>query len=108
MRVEKKFYPYRNAVSILDEWFKAHPEERGLRDKVTISGLSSAIKAETPAELAQKLAEVVDGHFETELRIGREGTGDTSATRESGGADQASKNAHQAFVGRITEQSTAK
>lgn len=108
MRVEKEFYPYRNAVSILGEWFKAHQGERGLRDKLTVSGRSSAIKAETPAELAQKLAEVVDGHFETELRIGREGTGATSATRESGGADQASKNAHQAFVGGITEQSTAK
>jgi hypothetical protein len=36
--VEKKFYPYRDALSILDEWFKAHPEEAALRDKLTISG----------------------------------------------------------------------
>jgi hypothetical protein len=69
--VEKKFYPYRDAVSILDEWFKTHPEERGLRDKLTISGLSSAIKAEKRAELAQCLAAVVDLHVETELRVGR-------------------------------------
>ena len=68
---EKKFYPYRDAVSILDEWFRIHPEERGLRGKLTISGLSSALKAEKRAELAQKLVGVADVHVETELRIGR-------------------------------------
>ncbi len=70
--VEKKFYPYRHAVSILDEWFRAHADERALNDKLTISGLSSPLKAEKRAELAQKLAGVADVHFETELRIGRE------------------------------------
>ncbi len=70
--VEKKFYPYRDAVSILDEWFSAHSDEQRLRDKLTVSGLSSALKAEKRAELAQKLADVADVHFETELRIGRE------------------------------------
>ena len=71
--VEKRFYPYRDALSILDEWFKAHPEERALKDRLTISGLSSALKAEKRAELVQKLADVVDVHVETELRIGRGG-----------------------------------
>lgn len=71
--VEKKFYPYRDAVSILNEWFRAHPDERGLRDKLTISGLSSALKAEKRAELAQKLATITDVRVETELKIGREG-----------------------------------
>ena len=69
--VEKKFYPYRDAISILDEWFSAHSDEQGLRDKLTVSGLSSALKAEKRAELAQKLAGVADIHFETELKIGR-------------------------------------
>lgn len=69
--VEKKFYSYRDAVSILDEWFKTHPEERGLRDKLTISGLSSAIRAEKRAELAQKLTDSADVRVETELKIGR-------------------------------------
>jgi hypothetical protein len=69
--VEKKFYPYGDAVSILDEWFHKHPEERGLRDKLTISGLSSALKAEKRADLAQTLASVVDLRVDTELRIGR-------------------------------------
>ena len=69
--VEKKFYPYRDAVSVLDEWFSAHPEERALRDKLTISGLSPAIKAEKRAELAQELSGIIDLHVETELRIRR-------------------------------------
>ncbi|MGH9685509.1 MAG: PD-(D/E)XK nuclease family protein [Candidatus Acidiferrales bacterium] len=69
--VEKEFYPFRDAASILDEWFQARPEERALRDKLTISGLSSALKAEKRAELAQRLTGVVDLHVETELRIGR-------------------------------------
>ncbi len=69
--VEKKFYPYRDAVSILDEWLRAQSDELGLRDKLTVSGLSSALKAEKRAELAQQLAGVADVHFETELKIGR-------------------------------------
>src|SRR5260370_33389510 len=69
--VEKKFDRYRDAVAILDEWFSAHSDEQGLRDKLTVSGLSSALKAEKRAELAQKLARIVDVRLETELRIGR-------------------------------------
>lgn len=77
--VEKKFYPYRDAVAILDEWFRAHSDEQGLRDKLTVSGLSSALKARKRAELAQKLTGVVDVRVETELRIGR---GENNGTRE--------------------------
>ena len=58
--IEKKFYPYQYGVSILDEWFRTHPDERGLREKPTISGLSSAIKAEKRAQLAQELADIAD------------------------------------------------
>ncbi len=70
--VEKKFYPYRDAVSILDEWFRTHADEKPLKDTLTISGLSSALKAKKRAELAQQLAGIADVHCETELRIGRE------------------------------------
>jgi hypothetical protein len=69
---EKRFYPYQDSASILDEWFTAHPDERALREKLTISGLSSAIKAEKRAELARRLAEITDVRVETELKIGRE------------------------------------
>lgn len=70
---EKKFYPYGDAIPILDEWFRKHHDERTLRDKLTISGLSSALKAKKRAELAQKLATIADVRVETELKIGREG-----------------------------------
>jgi hypothetical protein len=69
--VEKKFFPYRDSVSLLDEWFRAHPEERGLRDKLTVSGLSSALKTEKRTELAKSLGEIADVRVDTELRIGR-------------------------------------
>lgn len=69
--IEKRFYPYQDGVSILDEWFTTHSDERSLREKLTISGLSSAIKAEKRAELAHKLAEIADVRVETELKIDR-------------------------------------
>src|SRR5260370_32605718 len=78
--MEKKFYPYRDAVSILDEWFRAHPDERGLSNKLTISGLSSALKAGKRAELAQKLATIADVRVETELKIGRVSEGNPRGT----------------------------
>jgi len=68
---EKKLYPYLDVVSILDEWFRTRPDERDLRDKLTISGLSSALKAGKRTELAQKLAAIADVRVETELKIGR-------------------------------------
>ena len=71
--IEKRFYPYDDGVPILDEWFRTHPDERGLRDKLTISGLSPALKAVKRAVLSQKLSTVVDVRVETELRIGRTG-----------------------------------
>jgi len=70
--VEKRFYPYGEATTVLDEWFRAHPEDRVLRDRLTISGLSSALKAQKRAELAENLACVAEVRFETELRLGRE------------------------------------
>jgi hypothetical protein len=80
--VEKKFYQYRDVVSILDEWFRTHPDEQGLRDKLTISGLSSALKAEKRTELAQKLAVIADARVDTELRIGRRVTKGNSGGTE--------------------------
>ena len=68
--VAKKSYPYRDAVAILDEWFRARPDEQGLRDKLTISGLSPALKVEKRAELAQKLTRISNVRVDTELRIG--------------------------------------
>lgn len=69
--VEKKFYPYRDAITILDEWFRTHPEEAKLREKLTISGLSPALKAEKREELAEKLTKVAEVRVDSELRTGR-------------------------------------
>ncbi len=41
--VEKKVYLYGDAFSILDEWFKTHPEKRGLRDKLRRRRCSSRL-----------------------------------------------------------------
>jgi len=71
--VEKRSYPFRDAVSILDAWFKTHPEGQTLRNRLTISHLSCALKAKKRAELVQRLTGAVSLHVETELRIGRKG-----------------------------------
>ncbi|HJT71516.1 MAG TPA: PD-(D/E)XK nuclease family protein [Terriglobales bacterium] len=67
---EKKFYPYRDAVGILEEWFRVRSDDQELRDKLTISGLSSALKAEKRAALAEKLITIADVRVDTELKIG--------------------------------------
>jgi len=79
--VEKKFYSYRDAASILDEWFRARPDDQGLLDKLTVSGLSSALKADKRAELAEKLTNIADMRVDTELRIGREEKGNGKGAR---------------------------
>jgi len=71
VRTEKKFYPYNDAASILDQWFRTYPDERDLRDKLTISGLSSALKAEKRSELVQNLTAIADVRVQTELKIDR-------------------------------------
>lgn len=75
--VEKSFYPYRDAITVLDEWFTTHPEEANLQDKLTISGLSQALRAGKREELGRKLAEIVEVRIDTELRIGRGAKNDT-------------------------------
>jgi hypothetical protein len=69
--VEKKFYPYEDASLVLDQWLHAHPEDRGFAKKLTVSGLSSPLKVQKRAELAEKLSEVAEIRVDTELRVGR-------------------------------------
>jgi hypothetical protein len=47
------------------------PMSGDLRDRLTISGLPSGIKAEKRAELVQKLATIADLRVEAELKIGQ-------------------------------------
>lgn len=69
--VEKKFYPYEEAASVLDSWVRTHPEDVGFAKRLTVSGLSSPLKAQKRAELAQKLSEVAGIRVDAELKIGR-------------------------------------
>jgi hypothetical protein len=69
--VEKKFYPYERAARILIDWCNSHPEDRDLTEKLTISGLSSLLKAEKRRILAKELAAVSDSRVDTELKICR-------------------------------------
>jgi hypothetical protein len=69
--VEKKFYPYEEAAVALDEWLRTHPEDREFAKGLTVSGLSSPLKAKKRSELATKLGEVAETRVSTELQIGR-------------------------------------
>ena len=50
-----------------------HTPTQGLSDKLMVSGLSPALKAEKRADLAREFAAIVDTRVDTELRIKREG-----------------------------------
>jgi hypothetical protein len=67
--VEKKYYPYAEAAEALNTWLKTHPSDREFIGKLTVSGLSSPLKAKMRAELAAKLGEVAEVRVDTELRI---------------------------------------
>jgi len=69
--LEKKFYPYGEATLVLDEWLRAHPEDKTFVNKLTVSGLSSPLKAEKRSELAGMLGEVAEIRVDTELKVGR-------------------------------------
>lgn len=69
--VGKKFYPYEEATVALDEWLKTHPEDNEFARGLTVSGLSSPLKAKKRAELAARLGEVAETRVSTELKVGR-------------------------------------
>ena len=67
--VEKKFYPYEQAAPIVEEWLKTH-QDAVLLDSLTISGLSSLLKAEKRQALASELTTIAAVRLDTELKIG--------------------------------------
>ena len=69
--VEKKFFPYEEAAVAVDEWLRTHPEDKEFAKGLTVSGLSSPLKAKKRAELAAKLGEVAETRVSTELKVGR-------------------------------------
>lgn len=69
--VERKFYPFEGARAVLDEWRRAHPEDRAFVNRLTVSGLSSPLKAKKRSALAAQFADLADIRVEAELRMGR-------------------------------------
>lgn len=75
--VVKRFFPLFErhgsglvgAVDILMAWFKRHPEDEDFIEKLSVSGLSSPLKAKKRAELAEQLARVAEERAETKIRI---------------------------------------
>ena len=82
--VEKRFYPYGETAVVLGEWLKTHPEDREFAKKLTVSGLSSPLKAQKRAELAAHLTELAEVRVETELKIGRAKEQESAATNDGG------------------------
>lgn len=68
--VEKRFYPYRDAAPILERWRETHSDDQLLLSNLSISGLSSLLKAEKRQPLAAELASVVEVRVDTELKVG--------------------------------------
>lgn len=68
--VEKRFYPYRDAAPILERWRETHSDDQALLSNISISGLSSLLKAEKRQSLATELASVVEIRVDTELKVG--------------------------------------
>jgi hypothetical protein len=68
--VEKRFYPYRDAAPILERWRETHSDDQTLLSNLSISGLSSLLKADKRQALATELAGVVEVRVDTELKVG--------------------------------------
>jgi hypothetical protein len=73
--VEKTFYPYRETISVLEGWFRAHPEDAAMSGNLTISGLSAPLQARKREALGGQLLKAVRTRVDTELKIGRAGEG---------------------------------
>jgi hypothetical protein len=69
--VEKKFYRFSETSAILEEWLRAHPEDKEFVGTLTVSGLSSPLKAKKRAALAEKLREAAESRLDTELKVAR-------------------------------------
>lgn len=68
--VEKRFYPYRETLPILEQWQDEHPDDQTLLTNLTVSGLAALLKADKRQSLATELAGVADVRVDTELKIG--------------------------------------
>jgi len=70
-RQDRRSYPVGVAFPILNQWFESHPGDRELAEKLTISGLSSPLKALKRAALKTCMEVVAKSKTITKLVIGR-------------------------------------
>jgi len=95
---EKRFYPYQDGVSILDEWFATHPDERPCEksSRFLVSLPRSSRKARRTCAKAGRDRDV---RVETELKIGRkQGMAVRSEGHENSDADFENFRSHQKTV----------
>ena len=75
-RQDRKSYPLGQSFVILNRWFEGHPGDRDLSEKLTVSGLSSPLKAQKRSALKASMEEVAQINVVTRLTIGRPGEKD--------------------------------
>lgn len=70
VKQERKSYPLDEANTVLTEWIEKHPGDANMLGKLTVSGLSSPLKAEKRARLAENLIQIADVKTVTKLSVG--------------------------------------
>jgi hypothetical protein len=76
VKQDRKSYPLENAFNAISDWVKRTPKDVVLLSTLTVSGLSSPLKAQKRAELNTELQAISQVKTITKLRVGRPGEKD--------------------------------
>ena len=69
-RQERKSYPLAKTYQVLEAWGTAHPKDNELFDSLTVSGLSSPLKAKKRAPLNDALVQIANVKIQTRFHVG--------------------------------------
>lgn len=69
----RKSYPLAETSAAIADWMNMHPADAEFTERLTVSGLSSPLKAKKREELKARLEEVAETRCVTKLRIGKPG-----------------------------------
>lgn len=72
----RRSYPLKQGTQEIHQYATNHPEDIAFIDRLTISGLSSPLKAKKRADLAERMATVAETTCVTKLKIGKPGEKD--------------------------------
>ncbi len=82
----KTEYPCAETSQLLQGWLSRHPEDRAVAAGLTMSGITSFLKAKKRKELAQSLASIAQTRMETQFKVDRKSaeqlTADMATTEE--------------------------